>query len=230
MLFVAGIDEAGRGPLAGPVTAACVVLPPGYRNSEITDSKKLSASARDDLYPEITSSALAWCAVSVGARRIESLNIRCATQHAMRFAAERVVRMLRQRYDGVAVSPVLLIDGNMRIGTTWDEEPIIKGDGKIQAIGAASIVAKVTRDRLMQILARHYPGYEFENHKGYGTATHLERIRLSGPCRIHRRTFAGVREHLVATRGDFTTAAIGSENRNIAPENADFEILDCANT
>jgi ribonuclease HII len=187
-LYLAGVDEAGRGPLAGPVTAAAVVLPPGYKNSRITDSKQLSAATRDALYEEILHAALAYSCVSVGPRRIERFNIREATRLAMTLAANRVTKALGS-------APHLLIDGNMLLRSNHTEEAIIKGDGLLLPIGAASIVAKVTRDRLMELLEQRYPGYQLGKHKGYGTETHRQQIQLRGPCAAHRRTFAGVREY-----------------------------------
>jgi ribonuclease HII len=191
-LFLAGIDEAGRGPLAGPVTAACVCLPPKYKNKQIADSKMLSAETRAELYDEIAGSALAVAAVSVGPRRIDRMNILAATKLAMCLAAHRVTKQLERR--SRAANVYFLIDGNASPATTLAHETIIKGDQKILAISAASIVAKVTRDRLMERLETYYPCYGFVEHKGYGTELHRARIAEHGPCRVHRRTFAGVRE------------------------------------
>ena len=191
--FVAGVDEAGRGPLAGPVTAGCVVLPAGYANSSIKDSKQLSASQRERLFQEITTVALAYAVVSVGPRRIEELNIRAASLLAMRLSMERVMKELSEREKK---SPLVrfLVDGNALPGTKWEEVAIIKGDTKEISISAASILAKVTRDRLMDLLDRRYPGYELALHKGYPTKRHALLLQAKGPSCIHRRTFAGVRE------------------------------------
>jgi ribonuclease HII len=197
-LFVAGIDEAGRGPLAGPVTAACVCLPHDYSNPEISDSKKLSAEKREKLYEEIVRAALAFSAVSVGPRRIEHLNILRATKLSMQLAAARVAAQLRRGRRRRA-KVYYLVDGNAPLATSLAHETIIKGDEKIQAIGAASIIAKVTRDRLMRLLDGVYPGYGFSEHKGYGTELHRSRIASLGPSRIHRRSFAGVREFVLFT-------------------------------
>lgn len=194
MFWVAGIDEAGRGPLAGPVTAACVCLPPRFSCDGVSDSKKLTATEREELEPIIRTAALAFAIVSVGHHRIDALNIREATRRAMLLAARRVHDELSQRFgDG---RMVLLIDGNMKIETNHHQEPIVKGDDRIMSISAASILAKVTRDRIMCTLAKKYEGYGFENHKGYGTAEHRQEIAGRGPCRVHRRSFGGVREHL----------------------------------
>jgi len=192
--YIAGIDEAGRGPLAGPVTAACVCFPIDYVNPEITDSKKLSSQKREDLFPVICKKAVAWSSVSVGPRRIDSLNILRATTLAMRLCAERVHRKLTRRKKSRRVH--FLIDGNTRMETHLSQETIIKGDQSVLVISAASILAKVSRDRLMSRLCEHYPGYGFSEHKGYGTALHRQKIRELGPSRVHRSTFAGVAEHL----------------------------------
>ena len=191
---MAGIDEAGRGPLAGPVTAATIVLPSDYRNPRVTDSKKLSARIREELFSELVSQAEAYSIVSVGPRRIEKLNIREATRLAMRLSAEKVCRELVMKGKNADVH--FLIDGNMTIGGNLSQEAIVKGDSKVLSISAASILAKVTRDRLMCRLEERYPGYGLSDHKGYPTATHRENIKKFGPSRIHRRTFAGVREYI----------------------------------
>ena len=188
-IYIGGIDEAGRGPLAGPVTAACVVFPKGYTNTQINDSKKLSEEKRKILAPQIKNDALAWSVVAVGHRRVDALNIRNATNLAMRLAAIRVIRKLE--------SPVhFLVDGNMRILEIESQETIIKGDEKEVTIGAASILAKTYRDHLMELLAKKYLHYGLEIHKGYPTKKHKELIGHFGPCNIHRRTFSGVKEYL----------------------------------
>lgn len=202
---VGGIDEAGRGPLAGPVTAACVVLPPCYHNDRIGDSKQLSHKLREELYPEIVQSAVAWSVVSVGPRRIESLNIRQATALAMRLAAERVFVKLAAKCPKLTRRDLhLLIDGNMLLETDLSQDAIVKGDSRVLAIAAASILAKVTRDRLMLTLDLHYPGYGFAGHKGYPTKPHIEKVAELGVSMAHRRTFSGVREYLPS---DLTTSA-----------------------
>ena len=186
--LIAGIDEAGRGPLAGPVTASAVVLPVNYENPSIIDSKQLSEKKRRLLFDEIRSVAVAYAIVSVGPRRIEQLNIREATRQAMRLCAAKIFRQLR------TTSINFLVDGNMPLGSGFESEAIIKGDEKVTAIAAASILAKVTRDALMEKLHQQYPVYGFVGHKGYPTKKHRDLIRDYGPCPMHRRTFAGVIE------------------------------------
>lgn len=192
--FVSGVDEAGRGPLAGPVVAAAVVLPVGYRNELVVDSKRLSAKIRQSLYEEIRESAVAYSIVSVGPREIEEINIRTASRVAMERAAREIQIMLRAKYAGSSVH--FLIDGNMSLDKSFSSEAIVKGDSKIVAISAASILAKVQRDALMKEVEEQYPGYGFAQHKGYPTQMHRARISELGPCEIHRRTFAGVKEYL----------------------------------
>ncbi len=189
-LCIGGIDEAGRGPLAGPVTAAAVCLPPHYRNAAIGDSKALTAQIREELFPEIISVALAYSVVFIGPREIEQRNILQATRRAMYLAAGEVAAALSDRGE-----TYFLVDGTIRLDAPFRSEPIVKGDSKIFCISAASILAKVARDREMHRLDEEYPGYGLANHKGYGTPEHLRRISELGPCEIHRRTFAGVKEH-----------------------------------
>lgn len=182
-LRIAGIDEAGRGPLAGPVVASAVILPHRYTHPEITDSKQLCAADRERLAEEIRRDAVAWAVIAVGPRRIEELNIREATRLAMRLAAQRV-------------SPdLVLVDGNTPIEIECEQRTVIGGDALHLEISAASILAKVWRDKLMTELSRLYPGYGFEKHSGYPTPQHKAAILNQGPCRIHRCTFSGVREH-----------------------------------
>lgn len=190
MKKIAGVDEAGRGPLAGPVVAAAVVFPYRYKNDEITDSKKLSPATREKLFIDIQRDAISWSIISVGHRRIETLNILQATRLAMRLAVERVD------------AEMVLVDGNTPIHTSLPQKTVIGGDALHVQISAASILAKVWRDRLMKTLASKYPGYGFEKHSGYGTAVHREAIARIGPSRIHRRTFHGVKEYLVQYPGD----------------------------
>lgn len=213
--IIAGIDEAGRGPLAGPVTAACVVLPEGYQHPTITDSKKLSAAKRDKLFPEICEAAVAFSVISVGPRRIEQLNILQATKLAMALAALRVhAQLCRQGWGEKTLH--LLIDGNQPIATHFSQETIIKGDSKELCIGAASILAKVTRDRLMERLHEHHPQYGFLEHKGYPTSFHVEQIKEFGPSKVHRRTFAGVREHYAGPQAASVGRARGETRRKIS--------------
>ena len=180
--FVAGIDEAGRGPLAGPVVAACCILDPDNMILGLDDSKKLSAKKRDALFDEIKEKAIAYFVIRVEADVIDEINILNATKQAM-----------RQCVAEISVKPdVLLIDAVNLDGTGLPVIPIIKGDAKSNSIAAASILAKVTRDRIMEDYDKEYPGYGFAKHKGYGTAEHYAGIRAQGICPIHRRSFLKV--------------------------------------
>ena len=188
---VAGIDEAGRGPLAGPVVAAAVVLPPGIVIPGVTDSKKLSEGKRESLFSVIMEQALA---VGVGIadnQLIDRINILQATLHAMREAVAALV-----------IAPdYLLIDGITPVPLSIPQKTIKKGDSASLSIAAASIIAKVTRDRLMVEFENEFPGYGLAGHKGYGCASHLDAIARLGPSPIHRTTFRGVREHVRAVDG-----------------------------
>ena len=178
---VCGIDEAGRGPLAGPVCAACVILPPDVQILYLNDSKKLSPKRRDLLYDEIYEKALAVSWAMVGPERIDEINILQATYEAMRKALE-----------GLSVKPGILLNDAVTIpGVSIPQVPIVKGDAKSLSIAAASVIAKVTRDRYMEECAKQWPAYGFEVHKGYGTAKHMKALRELGPCPIHRRSFLG---------------------------------------
>lgn len=174
-----GVDEAGRGPLAGPVCTAAVILPRGLMIPGLNDSKKLSEKRREQLYGEICAKAEAWAAAFASVEEIEELNILGATYLAM----NRAIAAL-------SVTPELaLIDGNRAKGVEYNCKCIVGGDGKCADIAAASIIAKVTRDRLMYELDEKYPGYGFAKHKGYGTAAHYAAIRELGPCAVHRPSF-----------------------------------------
>lgn len=177
---ICGVDEAGRGPLAGPVVAAAVVYPDGYGNATIRDSKAMSAKQRTTTAEQIKQTALAWSIIAVGPRRIEELNILQATKLAMKLAVERVE------------ADLVLIDGNQPIVCRFPQRTVVGGDRLHVQISAASILAKVWRDHLMEILGGRYPGYGFEKHSGYPTPSHKRAIVELGPCRVHRRTFAGV--------------------------------------
>jgi ribonuclease HII len=184
--LIAGIDEAGRGPLAGPVVAAAVILPSGLLIKGVDDSKKLSPEKREHLFDIIMSQAVS---VSVGMgspELIDKINILQATRHAM---LEAVSQLTPQ-------PDYLLIDGISTINTTIPQKTIKKGDSLSLSIAAASIIAKVTRDRLMRELDAIHPGYGFSGHKGYGSALHMESIRRLGPSPVHRLTFGGVKEHV----------------------------------
>lgn len=185
--LVAGVDEAGRGPLAGPVCAAAVILRPGRVPVGLDDSKRLTAALREALVPEIESSAQAWAVAWASIAEIDSLNI----LHASLLAMRRAVQAL-------GITPTLaLVDGNRcPDGLPCVARPLVGGDGLEPAISAASILAKVARDREMCRLDREHPEYGFARHKGYGTPEHLAALRRHGPCAIHRRSFAPVRASL----------------------------------
>ncbi len=176
---VAGVDEAGRGPLAGPVVAAAVILPEALVIPGVDDSKKLSATKRDVLYEVILGSALAWGTGVIEPDEIDRCNILQATYRAM----HQAIAALRVVPDHV------LVDGNRFVGTGIPFTTIVDGDALCHAIAAASIIAKVTRDRMLCAYDRTYPQYGFAKHKGYGTAAHRAAILAHGPCPIHRRTF-----------------------------------------
>lgn len=174
-----GVDEAGRGPLAGPVCAAAVMLPRGLVIPGLNDSKKLSPKKRDALYDAIVEQAVAYGVAFATVEEIEKLNILEATFLAMNRAIEQL-----------SEKPALaLIDGNRNTGIYVSSQCVIGGDGKCAEIAAASILAKVTRDRYMLQMAEQYPQYGFEKHKGYGTAAHYAALREYGPCPIHRPSF-----------------------------------------
>ncbi len=184
-LKIAGVDEAGRGPLAGPVVSATVILPSSFSVSGITDSKKLTPKKRDALYEDIYEHASSIGIGIVDPVEIDRINILEAALLSMAMA----VSNLRP------VPDLLLIDGTFRIKSNIPQEPIVKGDSLSISIAAASIVAKVTRDRLMKRYDEEYPQFGFERHKGYPTRAHREAIRSFGPCPIHRRSFKGVKEY-----------------------------------
>lgn len=177
---ICGVDEAGRGPLAGPVVAAAVVFEQGFADSRIKDSKKISKKQREQLFDYIKDSALGWSIIAVGPRRIDKLNILQATKLAMRLAVERIE------------ADLVLIDGNQPIVSRLPQKTVIGGDRLHVEISAASILAKVWRDRLMETLSEKYPGYGLERHSGYPTKAHKEALLTLGPSRIHRKTFSGV--------------------------------------
>ena len=176
---ICGIDEAGRGPLCGPVVAGAVILPKENDLWYINDSKKLSEKKREELYAVIEENAIAWSVGIISPERIDEINILQATYEAMRAAVS-----------GLGVVPDLLLNDAVTIpGLTMRQVPIIKGDAKSQSIAAASIMAKVTRDRIMLEYDKLYPEYGFARHKGYGTQQHIEALKEYGPCPIHRKTF-----------------------------------------
>lgn len=187
--LICGVDEAGRGPWAGPVTAAAVILDPSQPISGLTDSKKISEKKRFALEPEIKSKAAHWCVAHAEPNEIDKLNIREATFLAMQRAIA-----------GLGIVPArILIDGNaLPANLPAPAEAIIKGDLKEPAISAASILAKTERDRLMEAYCSDYPAYGFSGHKGYGTAAHAEALQRLGPCPIHRTSFAPVRKAMLS--------------------------------
>lgn len=177
--IICGVDEAGRGPLAGPVYAAAVILPSDCVIEGLNDSKKLTEKKREKLFDEIKDKALAYGIASADEKEIDEINILNATFLAMKRAI-----------DSLSVKPDLaLIDGNQKPHTDIEEVTVIKGDAKSMSIAAASVLAKVSRDRFMLEMAEKYPQYEFARHKGYGTKLHYEKIAQYGVCDIHRRTF-----------------------------------------
>ena len=190
--LIAGLDEAGRGALAGPVVAGAVILPLDNPKKlavlrEVNDSKQLTAGKRETFYDLITAHALAWGAGAVSAAEIDAMGIVPATRQAMRLALAEL-----------ALTPTyLLIDGRIKLSTVnLPQQSIIRGDSLSLSIAAASIIAKVTRDRFMIELGAHYPQYSLARHKGYGTAVHLAAITQHGPTPIHRHSFAPIRQEL----------------------------------
>lgn len=176
---IAGIDEAGRGPLAGPVVAAAVILRDGYDNPQIRDSKKIAPHRREQLFEVIQRDAVAIGTGVVDAAVIDAINILQATLAAM-----------VQAVGDLGMTPdYLLVDGNQCLPLTVSQETIIEGDARCLSIAAASIVAKITRDRIMAIYHRQFPQYNFLKNKGYGTREHREALAVFGPCKIHRRSF-----------------------------------------
>ncbi len=176
---IAGVDEAGRGPLAGDVYAAAVILPPDLIIEGINDSKKLSPKKREKLYDEIIKKAEAYCIASASVEEIEELNILNADMLAMKRAVEGLQRNI----------DIVLVDGNKAPDVSFKTRPVVKGDASSQSIAAASILAKVARDRYMLELDKQYPQYQFSKHKGYGTKLHYEMIKKYGISKVHRPSF-----------------------------------------
>ncbi len=184
--LVAGVDEVGRGPLCGAVVTAAVILDPARPIRGLNDSKKLTEARRELLFDEIREKALSWCIARAEVEEIDQLNI----LHATMLAMQRAVA-------GLHITPRLaLIDGNRCPQLAVPSAAVVKGDSKVPAIAAASILAKVSRDREMQALDRQYPGYGIAGHKGYPTAVHLEALQRLGPTPVHRRSFGPVRRLL----------------------------------
>lgn len=184
--FIAGVDEAGRGPLVGSVVAAAVILDPQNPIEGLNDSKKLSEKKRNSLAIEIREKALAWSVSSVDEKEIDRINILQASLLAMK----RAVESLSQSPD------MVLVDGNKCPDISYKVEAIVKGDSKVAAISAASILAKVDRDRQMVELHEQYPQYGFDRHKGYPTKVHMELLNQHGPCPLHRKSFSPVKKLL----------------------------------
>lgn len=183
---VAGVDEVGRGPLVGNVVAAAVILDPENPIQGLADSKKLSAKKREQLYIEIKEKALAWCVASASPAEIDEINILHASMLAMKRAVE-----------GLDIpAEFVYVDGNRSPDLNCPSEPVVKGDSKIPEISAASILAKVDRDREMELLDQQYPEYGFAKHKGYPTVLHFEKLAEHGPLPEHRRSFKPVRDLL----------------------------------
>ncbi len=177
--LICGADEAGAGPLAGAVYAGAVILPRELDIEGLNDSKQVSAKRREILFDEIQEKAVAWAVAWADEKEIDAMNILNARMLAM----DRAIRSLKPAPD------YALIDGNRNKGISLVNETVVKGDSRSASIAAASILAKVSRDRYMEEMARRYPEYEFERHKGYPTKRHYELLRRYGPCPIHRRTF-----------------------------------------
>ena len=184
--LIAGVDEAGRGPLAGPVVSAAVILPYGLHIPGIGDSKKLTSSKRHMLYEKIYDSAQAIGIGIVDGLEIDRINILKAALLSMAIAVKNLK----------PASDFLLIDGKFTIGINCAQQPVVNGDNLSISVGAASIIAKVTRDRIMEKYHDEYPEYGFNRHKGYGTKAHREAIKRFGCCPIHRKTFNGVKQYL----------------------------------
>jgi ribonuclease HII len=181
--MVAGVDEAGRGPLAGPVVAAAVILPPGFCPEGIRDSKALSPAARNRAHSRIAAEAVSFAVALSTPEEIDEINILQASLLAMR----RAVEQLSQPPD------FLYVDGTFPVPCAVSQETLVAGDSRCLSVMAASILAKVARDEMMEQYDRVHPGYRFSSHKGYPTRDHLAALRLLGPCPIHRKTFRGVR-------------------------------------
>ena len=186
--YIAGVDEAGRGPLAGPVVAAAVILPEKFSCDQLNDSKKLSPSKREKIYNElmnVDSKVISAFAV-IDEVVIDQINILRATHRAMALASSNL-----------SIEPsFVIIDGMPIKDFPFNNESIIKGDSKSLSISAASVIAKVERDRIMLNYSKEYPEYKFEKHKGYGTKLHLDALKKFGPCKIHRKSFAPVKKFL----------------------------------
>ena len=185
--LIAGVDEAGRGPLAGPVVAGAVIVPAELELPGLRDSKRLLPGARETLDAEIRTRALAYAVIEVGAREIERLGILAASLKAMALAV-KALEILPE---------MVLVDGHQPLPLAYPQQPVVQGDDRCPVIAAASVLAKVYRDRRMAAYHRLYPQYNFARHKGYATPEHREALTCWGPCAIHRRTCKGVREWVI---------------------------------
>ncbi len=183
--LICGIDEVGRGPLLGPVVTAAVILPKGYYNSEIKDSKKLSEKKREKLYDIIMNDAISIGIGIVDEKEIDKINIYEATKVAMKMAL-----------DNLRIKPEYVLIDAMKLDIDIPSMSIIKGDAKSESIAAASIIAKVTRDRMIDEIDKEYPMYDLKNNKGYGTKKHIEALKKYGPCKYHRFSYSPVSENI----------------------------------
>ena len=182
--FICGIDEAGRGPLAGPVSVGAVVMKPDSKLEWVNDSKKVTEKRREILYDRIIEDSLAWSVQLIDQKEIDEINILEATKKGLHLALEDIINQLKQKPE------IILVDALREIDTfNIPYQSIIKGDATCYAISCASILAKVTRDRVMKEWDEVYPMYGFEKNKGYGTAAHIQAIKEFGPCPLHRKTF-----------------------------------------
>ena len=187
---IAGIDEAGRGPLAGPVVVACVIMPKNSMIEGVNDSKKVSEKKREKLYEEIINEAIAYGVGIISQEEIDRINILNATKEGLTMAIKEMEKDLKEKERNFEKPEIILVDALTKIDTDGiSYRSIIKGDAKSYSIAAASIIAKVTRDRIMRQWAEVYPMYGFEKHKGYGTANHISAIKEYGLCPLHRRSF-----------------------------------------
>ena len=187
---IAGIDEAGRGPLAGPVVVACIIMPKESMIEGVNDSKKVSEKKREKLYEEITKEAIAYGVGIISQEEIDRINILNATKEGLTLAIKEMEKNLKERKKNFEKPEIILVDALTKIDTDGiSYRSIIKGDAKSYSIAAASIIAKVTRDRIMRQWDEVYPVYGFEKHKGYGTAMHINAIKEYGLCPLHRRSF-----------------------------------------
>jgi len=197
--LIAGVDEAGRGPLAGPVVSAAVILPDEFTCTEINDSKKLSEKKREQLYPVIKDNAIAVGTGVATHEEIDDINILQASLLSMKRAVKNLTCqsdafLTYSLFSDTIIPDFLLIDGKFKIDMSIDQSAIVKGDSRSISIAAASIIAKVTRDRIMKELHDQYPVYNFVQHKGYPTKAHKTAILENGPCPVHRKSFKGVKE------------------------------------